>query len=69
MGWLTDFKNLFPFTYTNERKTIVQLNKVNVFDLEVCKPKGILREQSFGRSEKLDFYHLKENGTVEHTLG
>lgn len=69
MGWLTDFKNLFPFTYTNERKTIVQLNKVNIFDLEVCKPKGILREQSFGRTEKVDFYHLREDGSIEHTPG
>ena len=69
MGWLTDIKNLIPFTYTNERKTTVQLNKVNIFDLEVCKPKGILRERSFGRTEKLDFYHLREDGSIEHTPG
>ena len=69
MGWLTDIKNLIPFTYTNERKTTVQYSKLNIFELEVCKPKGILREQSFGRTEKLDFYHLREDGSIEHTPG
>ena len=71
MGWLSDLKNLLPFTFTHstERKTIVRLNKVNLFDLEVCTPKGVLRERSFGRTEKVDFYHLRDDGTIEHTPG
>lgn len=71
MDWLTSLKDFFAikFTRTTERKTIVRLNKVNLFDLEVCKPKGVLRERSFGRTEKLDFYHLRDDGTIEHTPG
>ena len=68
MGWLTDIKNLLPFTFTHttERKTIIRLNKVNIFELEVCKPKGVLRERSFGRTERLDYYHLRADGSIEH---
>lgn len=69
MGWLTDIKNLIPFTYTNERKTTVHLNKVNIFDLEVCTPKGVLRERPLGLPEKLDFFHLREDGSIDHTPG
>ena len=71
MGWLTDIKNLLPvtFTHSSERRTIVQVNKVNIFELEVCKPKGVLRERSLWRTEKLDFYHLREDGTIDHTPG
>ena len=71
MGWLTSLKDFFAikFTHTTERKTIVRLNKVNLFDLEVCQPKGVLRERSFGRTEKLDFYHLRDDDTIEHTPG
>ena len=71
MGWLTDIKNLLPvtFTHSSERKTVVQVTKQNTFDLEVCKPKGVLRERSLWRTEKLDFYHLREDGTIDHTPG
>ena len=73
MGWLADLKNFLPFTFTHsattERKTLVRLNKVNLFALEVCKPKGLIRERSFGRTEKVDFYHLRDDGTIEHTPG
>jgi hypothetical protein len=71
MGWLTDIKNLLPFTFSVnvERKTMVRLNKVNVFDLEVCHAKGVLRERPFWQTGQLDIYHLREDGTVEHTPG
>lgn len=71
MDWLTSLKDFFAikFTHTTERKTIVLFNKVNLFNLEVCKPKGIMRERSFGRTEKLDFYQLRDDGTIEHTSG
>ena len=69
MGWLTDIKNLIPLTFNVniERKTLTRLNKVNVIELEVCHAKGILRERSLWRTEKLDFYHLREDGSIEHT--
>ena len=71
MRWLTDLKNLWPvtFTHSSERRTLVQVNKFNVFELEVCKPKGVLRERPLWLTDKLDFYHLREDGTIEHTSG
>ena len=71
MGLLTDLKNLWPvtFTHSSERKTVVQMTKQNTFDLEVCTPKGVLRERPLWLTDKLDFYHLREDGTIEHTSG
>ena len=71
MDWLDKLKVVFPFGAhaMAVRQTIVRLYKVNVAELEVCKPKGFLRERSFGRTEKLDFYHLGPDGTIKHTPG
>lgn len=70
MDW-SRLKHLLPveIRIRIERRRIEQLHKVNVFDLEVCKPKGILRERSFWRTEKMDFYHLFPDGTIKHTPG
>ena len=71
MGWLSDIKGFFPLNISLDwkRTTIVKYHKVNTFDLTVCTPKGIIRERSFGRTDKVDFYHKKEDGSVEHTPG
>ena len=73
MGWLTDIKNLLPFNIDinlgSTRRNIVQMHKVNTIDLEVCNAKGILRDRSFWRTERLDFYHLLPDGSIEHTPG
>ena len=73
MGWLTDIKNLLPLNLDiklgSTRRNIVLMHKVNTFDLEVCKAKGILRDQPWWRMERLDYYHLFPDGSIEHTPG
>jgi len=73
MGWLTDIKNLLPLNLDiklgSTRKNIVHMHKVNNFDLEVCKAKGILRDRTWWRMERLDYYHLLSDGSIEHTPG
>lgn len=65
MGWLTDLK--LPVQLGTERKTIVQLQKVNLASLEVCHPVMLVREQSFYRTDRADIIHVREDGTVSHT--
>lgn len=72
MDWLTTIKGIariFPFQYREEKKTIVKITKVNTFDLKMCHPKGIIRERSFWRTEKVDMYHLLADGSIRHTPG
>ena len=73
MGWLTDIKSLFPFKVNmnlgTTRENIVQMHKVNTFDLVVCEAKGILRDRPLWRTERLDFYHLLPDDSIEHTPG
>lgn len=52
-----------------EQKTLVLLQKVNVLDLEECKPKGIIRERTFWKTERVDFYHLLSDNSIKHTPG
>jgi len=58
----------FHISLASRRQTIVQISKVP-FDLEVCTPKGVPREQPWWRTDRLDFYHLKSDGTIDHTIG
>ena len=51
------------------RKTLRLIRKVNTFDLEVCVPKGLVREQPFWRPEKVDLYHLLPDDSIKHTPG
>ena len=71
MDWLSRLRDLLPFgvRVTIARRTIVRFHKVNVVALEECKPKGILRERPFWRTDKLDFYHLWPDGTIKYTPG
>ncbi len=50
-------------------KRLVRYNKINVVELEVCQAKGVLRERPFWRTERLDIYHLLEDGSIKHTPG
>ena len=50
-------------------KRLVRYNKINVIEFEVCQAKGVLRERPFWRTEKLDIYHLLEDGPIRHTQG
>lgn len=69
MDWLAKIKSLLPITIraTASRQTIVHLYKINVAELEECKPKGFLRERPFWRTDRIDFYHLLSDGTIQHT--
>jgi hypothetical protein len=67
MGWLDRVLSIFGLKATSERKSLVLLHKVNIFELEVCKPKGVLRERPFWRMEKLDFYHRLADDSILHT--
>lgn len=71
MEWWNKLKDLLPFGFhvVHKKEVIVKLTKVNILELEECKPKGVLREKSFFRTEKLDFFHLLPNGTISHTPG
>ena len=71
MEWLSKLRHLLPLHVKLQvgKWRIVLLHKINVLELEVCKPKGILRERSFWRMEKVDFYHLLPDGTIKHTPG
>ena len=71
MEWLSKLRHLLPLHGKIQvgRQKIIRLHKINIFELEVCKPKGILRERPFWRTEKVDFYHLFPDGTIKHTPG
>lgn len=71
MDWLNRLRDLLPFgvRITAARRTMVRFHKINVAELEECKPKGFLRERPFWRTDKLDFYHLLPDGTINHTPG
>jgi len=44
---------------------IVFLNKCDFYDLEICKPKLVRREQSFFRTDRLDKFHLRPDGSLD----
>lgn len=67
MDWLTRLKLIGAIRVAVQRKTLIRISKVNTWELETCKPKGVLRERSFGRTEKVDHYHLLPDGTIKHT--
>ena len=71
MDWLTRLTDLVSLRahVSSERKSLVLLNKVNTLELEECVPKGIIRERSFWRIERIDFYHLQPDGSIKHTPG
>lgn len=73
MDWLEKIRSIFPVTaninVTRAKKTLVLYNKTNIFELETCIPKGIIRERSWGRTDRIDLYHLRKNGTIKITLG
>ena len=68
MEWFEWIKSILPLRaeHVTLKKNITLLFKVNVSDLEICKPKAITRERSFGRTEKLDIVHVFPNGDVRH---
>ena len=67
MDWLKELLANFGLRVASERKSLVLLQKVDIFELEVCKPKGILRARPFWRMEKLDFYHRLPDDSILHT--
>jgi len=71
MAWLKKIKSLSPINIAinivKTRRTIVRYQKVNVVELKTCVKTGIIREQSWGRTEKIDFFHHRANGTLKHT--
>jgi len=68
MEWLGKIKDFFPLKagYNLSKQSITFLFKVNVTELEVCKPKAFTRERSLGRTEKLDIIHALPNGKIRH---
>ncbi len=70
MDWLSRLLRLaFEIRITTQRKTIIRMTKVNTADLEVCRPKLILRERPFWRKDQIDSYPLLPDGTIRHTPG
>ena len=72
MGWLSEVAKGLQPVHTNvnvERKTLVLYQKVSLFDLEVCHPKVLVREQSFWRTDRVDIYHLLSDNSIKHTPG
>ena len=71
MSFLRDLGNALPvrMNVDVERKTIVQYQKLNLIDLEVCHPKMVIREQAFFRTDKVDIYHAWADGYIVHTPG
>jgi hypothetical protein len=71
MAWLNKIKSLLPIDIAikviKARRTIVRYQKVNVFELKTCVAKGIIRERSWGLAEKIDIFHKKVDGTIQHT--
>ena len=72
MDWLSNLISALPIPrvqVSSERKSLVLRHKISVVDLEVCTPKGILRERPLWQKDRLDFYHLRSDGSIEHTPG
>ena len=68
MGWLP-IKLPLNIDLGLSRKSLVQFNKLDVFELEVCQAKVVRRERPLWRTDQLDIYHLFSDGTIEHTRG
>lgn len=68
MEWYEKIKSIFPVKaeYSLSKKAITILFKINVKELEICKPTSFTRERSFGRTEKLDIIHALPNGKIRH---
>lgn len=74
MGWLSEFvSKLLPVHVEVQeqsvRRELVLRNKIDIFELEACRPVGLLRERRFRRTERLDFYHLQVDGSILHMPG
>ena len=70
MDWLTRLTEKLPSVRaSSERKSLVLMHKVNISELKVCIPQGIIRERSFWRTERLDFYHHLPDDSIKHTPG
>ena len=65
MDWLIRLKGMWPINISVKRETLVMFTKVDVYELEECKPKVIRRERSFFRTDRLDSYHLQLDGSIE----
>jgi len=66
MDWLKIFKVSWPFSISIHRRTLVLFKKLDVYELEVCNPKIVRRERSFFRTDRLDKYHLLQDGSFTH---
>lgn len=68
MEWLKIIKECLPINLNIgvQHKKIVKYTKLDMYDLEVCKPKLIRRERSFFRKDQLDKFHLYPDGSVSH---
>lgn len=73
MAWLNKIKSLSPISanidvnITKSRQTLVRYSKKNIFELKTCIETGVIRERSWGRTERIDFYHKLEDGTLQIT--
>ena len=65
LGKIKDILSL-KAEYSVSKKYITLQFKVNVNELEICKPKAFTRERSLGRTEKLDIIHVLPNGKWRH---
>jgi len=71
MDFLEKLRDLIPVRLSalSVRKSLILRVKINTVDLETCIPKGVLRERSFWRTEKLDFFHKLADDSIKHTPG
>lgn len=67
MDWLSRLVNTFPeVKFLMERRKITRFTKLDVYELEECKPKIIRREIPFWRTDRLDKFHLMPDGSFTH---
>ena len=70
MDLLSNLASLLPLKINIKRRDekIVFLNKCDSYDLEICTPKLVRREQSFFRTDRLDSFHLRPDGSIDHEV-
>lgn len=68
MDLLSRLVSLLPIKIDIKRRDekIIFLNKCDSYDLEICIPKLVRREQSFFRTDRLDSFHLRPDGSIDH---
>ncbi len=68
MDWLSRLRSILPVSVrvSGQRRSVVRMHMIDSYELEECKPRIIRRERPLWREHRLDSYHLKPDGTIDH---